>query len=909
MFDRTPGLKKPFGFFIFSAGNALLGLVSRVFLPAMLVWGRLMSTFGSDLKWDKPANRALMFVVPVVSLLATGCMGRSGFDRALDEVCEGPECLEADQNNNSGGAFTPADPCIGIACSGHGECTSLGSTVRCECETGYTPEALQCVLDGCVARPDQNQLLCDGGDVFVFDECGRRVERSQECGIAGCVSSSCDVANVPDVRATGTELLQWSSYSGGGLVPTEGTLVDTKSLAVVGESVYIAAHVSGSDEIVVYQRSPDRNLQRHSFIAGTGDVHQLSLKADAQSDILFLAWLTDSRAGGNLRLSRFEESQWQPVEGTATSQSIAEGVAVFDFATSRTSDGLRLIAGWITQSGEVWNQNLSGSGEPGPTQIADGATTSTVQLAITGFDDAAIAWHDNTSGGLQFATTAAEDEWATVAPVANQGLSRGFDLYYDSEGRVVAAYVRDTVLSTLRLNDGATQEFSLDRSFSDVAVREREGALHLFVLGRSGFGLFTVEAEELEPLQLIAGDPTSDDGLFDTDSAIPLFDSQARAPELVATTNGWVIGWLASEVYAAELNEDGVRSLTPETMIASIDSREFVRTEPNDIDVRALELHAVDGSLVVGAQRPGRMDYVSYQPQPQEPWSGLYEVTGDAEITVLIPGMAEPGILFQPRVGRDREPGAELRSFDESSNTWSTRSFLSLVTRAWAITNENGTSLFAGLGSYDEYDDFIANTGSVQWIIDDDLVVRETRSIAPPTIACAGGRIDRSESFFLAPSGSGAELWRSDPDQNSRIATLPFRVSSCELEVANDDAIWFLSRTNSSYALWRFDQEAELIYDATDGWRSPTLALSPSGIPVLAWGLSDGEWLQIFAAYWRDGELRDWQTSSSGHGLSRSASNSLSPEVAFVGSYPCVGWVERGRRAVEPQIHCLPPID
>ena len=870
-----------------------------------------MSTLNSDSKLARPANRKRLLGLAFLSFIGTGCMGRSGFDRfsAGDAVCEEPECVDVDRDNNSGGAFTPADPCIGIACSGHGSCTTVAGAARCECDMGYVPETLQCVREGCVAGSDETQLLCDGGDVFGSDECGRRGELAQECGIAGCVSASCNVANVPDVRATGTDLLQWSSYSGGGLVPTAGAVVDTKSLAVIGESVYVAAHVAGSDEIVVYQRNPDRSLQRHSSIGETGDVRQLSLDADAQNDTLFLAWLTDQRAGGSLRLARFENSQWQPIEDAGGSDSIAEDVAVFDFVTSRTSEGFRLVAAWVTQGGEVWSQSLGDRSEPDSAAIAEGATTTTVLLAITGFEDAAVAWHDNTRGGLEFATTASEGEREPVASMANQGLSRGFDLHYDAEQRAVATYVRDTALWTLRLDDGATQEFSLGRSFSDVAVQEREGALHLFVVGGSGFGLFTAEAPELEPLQLIAESSAIGDGVFDIDSATPLFDSQARTPELLNTANGWVIGWLASEVYAAELSAGAIRSLVPETMIASIDSREFVRTEPDEIDVRSLQLHAVDGSLLVGVERPGRVDYVSYRPQPEEPWDGRYEVTGDLELTVLIPGVPEPGILFQPRVGREREPGAELRSFDESSNTWSTRSRLGLVTRAWAIATENGTSVFAGLGSYDEYDDFIENTGSVQWILDDDLMVRETRSIATTTIACAGGRVDRSEAFFLAPSESGAELWRSDSERTSRLATLPFRVSSCELEVANDDAIWFLSRTNSSYSLWRFDQEAELIYDATEGWLSPTLALSPGGVPVLAWRLADGEWLQIYAAYWQDGVLRDWQTSSRGRGLSRSASNSRNPEVAFVGDYPCVSWVERGRRAIEPQIHCLPPLD
>ncbi|MBI5488842.1 MAG: hypothetical protein HY905_16030 [Deltaproteobacteria bacterium] len=60
-----------------------------------------------------------------------------------------------------------ADPCAGVACSGHGECQAAGSFPFCECDSGYLPDesALNCLPRSTGADADADADADGGGPV------------------------------------------------------------------------------------------------------------------------------------------------------------------------------------------------------------------------------------------------------------------------------------------------------------------------------------------------------------------------------------------------------------------------------------------------------------------------------------------------------------------------------------------------------------------------------------------------------------------------------------------------------------------------------------------------------------------------------------------------------------------------
>lgn len=97
-----------------------------------------------------------------------------------------------------------ANPCAGVACSGHGECVVGGSGATCECAAGWIARGLSCV-NGCQADEEcadevdctNDVCLADGGCESRPDhtrcEDGELCEPLQGCGTLECeVTADCD---------------------------------------------------------------------------------------------------------------------------------------------------------------------------------------------------------------------------------------------------------------------------------------------------------------------------------------------------------------------------------------------------------------------------------------------------------------------------------------------------------------------------------------------------------------------------------------------------------------------------------------------------------------------------------------------------------------------------------------------
>ena len=97
------------------------------------------------------------------------------------------------------GGGSPVDPCQGVACSGHGVCTSPGGVAACTCSEGYAPplgdplacaDVNECTLGAC--DPLAGCTNTAGGYA-----CGTCPPDYTGTGASGCVASTCSGAPAP----------------------------------------------------------------------------------------------------------------------------------------------------------------------------------------------------------------------------------------------------------------------------------------------------------------------------------------------------------------------------------------------------------------------------------------------------------------------------------------------------------------------------------------------------------------------------------------------------------------------------------------------------------------------------------------------------------------------------------------
>ena len=146
--------------------------------------------------------------VLVVSLILSGCFDFVQDKYGLEDQRCYPDgtCLQGLRCSEE---HVCVDPCTIVTCSGHGDCFYDDERTRCLCDSGYRAVGEECVGPGqqdeecfadqtcendlfcdassiCIACEGQVAQVCEAGNVYWVDSCGRRNERLSNCGYPGC---------------------------------------------------------------------------------------------------------------------------------------------------------------------------------------------------------------------------------------------------------------------------------------------------------------------------------------------------------------------------------------------------------------------------------------------------------------------------------------------------------------------------------------------------------------------------------------------------------------------------------------------------------------------------------------------------------------------------------------------------
>src|SRR5436305_356452 len=80
---------------------------------------------------------------------AVGVVGRDGArrDPALSGGFAMCQCAAGYHAAGTACVLDTANPCMGVACSGHGTCSVVGGAPQCACVSGYHTVGADCVMD------------------------------------------------------------------------------------------------------------------------------------------------------------------------------------------------------------------------------------------------------------------------------------------------------------------------------------------------------------------------------------------------------------------------------------------------------------------------------------------------------------------------------------------------------------------------------------------------------------------------------------------------------------------------------------------------------------------------------------------------------------------------------------------
>jgi hypothetical protein len=167
--------------------------------------------------------------VSLVVLMAAACDGNTDTDTDTDTEgpCDGVTCsgngdcvevgdeaeCDCDDGYRPDGLDCIVDPCYEIDCSdhgdcvdnagtaefdcsGHGDCIDLGSTAECDCDDGYKPDGLDCIVDPCyqVDCSGHGGCIDDDGEAWCVCDTGWDGDDCDTCGpsyepeAGGCIA-------------------------------------------------------------------------------------------------------------------------------------------------------------------------------------------------------------------------------------------------------------------------------------------------------------------------------------------------------------------------------------------------------------------------------------------------------------------------------------------------------------------------------------------------------------------------------------------------------------------------------------------------------------------------------------------------------------------------------------------------
>jgi glycosidase len=119
-----------------------------------------------------------------------------------------PTCVDENEIPDD---VNPDDPCLGVTCSGKGECVVENDEPLCDCDKGYIAEDLECIIDKCAGVVCEEWEECVDGDCELLD--GRCYDNDDcpdsekcdiadhECGEDKCASVTCGNGGVCTIES------------------------------------------------------------------------------------------------------------------------------------------------------------------------------------------------------------------------------------------------------------------------------------------------------------------------------------------------------------------------------------------------------------------------------------------------------------------------------------------------------------------------------------------------------------------------------------------------------------------------------------------------------------------------------------------------------------------------------------